>query len=104
MTFKTEIPISFDFNDKFIDAVAERVIKKAGLTKEELTKNFIKKGNLVNDEMSFYTVKQIVQMTQKSNLTIRNHIHAGLLKANKIGKSFLIEKEDLKQYLKQQEL
>ena len=85
--------IEIKLTNELIDAVADRVIEKTAAIKEKEAP----KG----DELEFYTVKQIVQITQKSNLTIRNHINAGLLKAEKIGKSFLVSKEDLKTYLKQ---
>lgn len=91
MAKQNKNPLSIEFNDEFIDAVAERVIEKTSAVKKEVEPE--------SNELEFYTVKQVVSITQKSNLTIRNHIHAGLLEAKKVGKSFLIKKEHLQTYL-----
>ncbi len=92
---KIKTPLSIEFDDRFIDAVAERVIEKAGLNKETAKKE--------SEELEFYTVNQVVQITQLSNLTIRNHINAGLLEAKKVGKSWLIKRENLQTYLSNRE-
>lgn len=91
---KKNVKLIIDVDDDFINSIVDSVIERIEAKKiDEATEK---------EELEFYTIKQIVFITQKSNLTIRNHIHAGLLKGNKVGKSFLISKDDLQSYLKNQ--
>jgi|26BtaG_2_1085354.scaffolds.fasta_scaffold00606_11 excisionase family DNA binding protein len=82
--------LTIDVDDDFINMIVDLVIEKMKALNYESEKK---------EELEFFTVKQVVQISKKSNLTIRNHIHAGLLKAKKVGKSFLIKQEDLHSYL-----
>lgn len=50
-----------------------------------------------------YTLKDIAQMTQLTTRTLQNHLKEGLLKGNKIGRSWRFSEEDLKNYLSQTE-
>lgn len=93
MAIKTKGSLSFELDEKFIDAVAERVMEKSGLIHD-----------ITFESLPFFTVKQVAQLTQKTNLTIYRHIDTDLLKAKKVGKSFIIQKEDLQEYLTSQNL
>ncbi len=45
-----------------------------------------------------YKVRQVATMTQKSVATITHHCRIGLLKASKVGKSWLISEENYLSY------
>ncbi len=46
-----------------------------------------------------YTVKEIAEMTKRTPWTVRKHIDDKLLKATKVGKSWLISETNYKNYL-----
>lgn len=46
-----------------------------------------------------YTVDQVAEIANKHRNTVSRHIKIGLLKANRVGKGFLISEESLKEYL-----
>jgi excisionase family DNA binding protein len=73
-------------DDKFIDAVAERI---NSLNQE--------KGAQV---LKQYSIKNVCDITKKGKQTIGAHIKKGLLKATKPGKSWIITHESLMDYLK----
>jgi excisionase family DNA binding protein len=57
-----------------------------------------KERRVISQEKT-YTVLDVASLTKRTKITIRNHINAGLLTANKIGKSFLITQESLDEYI-----
>lgn len=61
---------------------------------EELNRNPLK--SLTRDKN--YTVKQVAVMTHRSTATITRHIRIGLLKGNKVGKSWLIIHSEYERY------
>jgi len=46
-----------------------------------------------------YTTQEVAKMTKSHVVTIRRYIDEGKLKAVKIGKKFLIEKNDLQTFI-----
>lgn len=46
-----------------------------------------------------YTVEQVADISNKHRNTVSRHIKLGLLKANRVGKGYLISEESLKEYL-----
>lgn len=49
--------------------------------------------------MDFYTIAEVAELSQQSQKTIRRHIASGKLKANKIGTSYRINKDDYERWL-----
>ena len=45
------------------------------------------------------TVKQVAKFTGVTEQTILNHIRSGLLKAERVGKSWRISRQSLKEYM-----
>ncbi len=52
-----------------------------------------------NETKPLKKVKEIAKITGLDRRTIIRHINAGLLKANKIGKSWMVSQENLEKYL-----
>ena len=85
-----KINVTIPLPDDFIDQVADKVNRLNPKQHPENTK-------------LYYTVKEVANLTEVCKRTIQNHIKAGLLKASKPGKSFLISDANLKKYMKTNE-
>lgn len=56
--------------------------------------------NIKGDQsMKFYTLNQVAEILHKTQRTLYNYLNAGTLKAKKIGKSWLVSEESLKEFL-----
>lgn len=49
--------------------------------------------------MKYYTTQQVADILQLDVRTIRRNVNEGKIKAYKVGKSWRITEEDLKEYL-----
>lgn len=49
--------------------------------------------------MNFFTIKEVAEMSGKSQKTIRRHIAAGLLKYNKVSNKYRIYKDDFSEWM-----
>ena len=76
---------------ELIDSLSKKVMNNIIEKIEEQLKNTPTKQ--VAAERN-YKVRQVATMTQKSVATITNHCRIGLLKASKVGKSWLITEEN----------
>lgn len=77
-----------DIDDKFIEAVSERLKNKSEA--KEVKKDEVQR---------VYTVHQVAFKINKKAATVRRHISEGILNATKIGKSWIVTREDLQTYL-----
>lgn len=82
-----EINVTIKVTPEIIDAIAEKVIEKTNNTTPK------------NDSKLLFTINEVVKMTLRKKDTIYRHIRAGLLIANKSGKSYLITEENLNNYI-----
>jgi excisionase family DNA binding protein len=55
-------------------------------------------ANTSVSEKEYYSVNDVAKITNKTAWTVRQHISTGLLVAEKVGKSFLINKNNLENY------
>lgn len=51
-------------------------------------------------EKQFYNLKEIAELLGRHYMTIYDHVRKGLLPANKVGRNYIVSKEQLEQYLK----
>jgi len=75
-----------------LNVIAEKVVQIQNKKKKEAEKPSL-------DEQRQYTVNEVAEMTKRKQWTIRNHIGLGLLKASKVGKSFLISSTNYNKYI-----
>ena len=52
------------------------------------------------NELKTYTVSEVQDILKVSVRTIRAYISTGKLKASKVGRSYVIKREDLEQFIK----
>ncbi len=94
-----EISFKMKMSSQFFEAIAKQVVKEGGQSLlNEIAKqvtSISKTDNIEND----YSVKEVAKLREVSEATIRKHIALGLLKAKKVGKSYNIKENDLKNYL-----
>jgi hypothetical protein len=83
----TEITIIAKLSEADMKNIAEKVAKI----------NSTEESNTVT-EKKYYSVNDVAKITNKTAWTIRQHIGAGLLVAEKVGKSFLINKNNFENY------
>lgn len=50
-------------------------------------------------EQDYYTLKQIAEMWEMNLQTIRIYVKNGELKASKVGKQYIVSKENLKEFV-----
>lgn len=55
------------------------------------------------NELKTYTVSEVQDILKVSVRTIRAYISTGKLKASKVGRSYVIKREDLEQFIKDNE-
>ena len=53
----------------------------------------------VNKPEKLYTVNEVAEMTSRTPWTVRMHINAKILKATKVGKSWLITEKEYNNYI-----
>lgn len=51
--------------------------------------------------MKFYTVEEIAEILQLDIVTVRRYLSQGDMKGAKIGKSWRVTEEDLKEFIKE---
>lgn len=81
-----EISVTIKLTAAMVNAIAHRVAEIQGpqtISKVDLT----------------YTVKEVASMLDKTTTTITRHIRLDLLEAHKIGKSYIITQNNLKNYI-----
>lgn len=76
-----------------LNVIAEKVVQIQNKKKKEAEKP------APPDEQRQYTVNEVAEMTKRTPWTIRNHIDLGLLKASKVGKSWLISSTNYNKYI-----
>lgn len=86
------LEIRVDLNDEQLKQIAKHIVA-SGLLPELLEKN-----EKPLDEQ-FMTIKQVASFTDQSTQTIINHIKSGILKANRMGKSWRVSRQSLKDYV-----
>jgi len=47
------------------------------------------------ENKSYFTTSEVAKLLKVSRITIFNHIKKGLIKANKVGKTYLISREEV---------
>lgn len=57
------------------------------------------KETKVNKPEKLFTVKEVAEMTSRTPWTVRMHISAKILKATKVGKSWLITEKEYNNYI-----
>jgi coproporphyrinogen III oxidase-like Fe-S oxidoreductase len=62
--------------------------------------NSAEEANTSMADKEYYSVNDVAKITNKTAWTVRQHIGLGLLIAQKVGKSFLINKNNLENYTK----
>lgn len=78
-----------------VESLSQKVINNIiSKIEEQLEKNPPNRDTGIRN----YKVRQVASMTQKSVATITNHCRIGLLKASKVGKSWLITEENYLNY------
>lgn len=80
----------FDPDSNFIKAIAKAIEKREDQKKED---------NSTKDEYRNYTVGEVAYIARNTGQTVRKHIKKNLLKATKVGKTWLISQQDLQNYL-----
>ena len=75
-----------------LNVIAEKVVQIQNKKKKEDEKPSL-------DEQRQYTVNEVAEMTKRKQWTIRQHISLGLLKASKVGKSWLISSTNYNKYI-----
>ncbi len=86
---------SIDWMPKLVDSLSKKVVNNIiEKIDEQLKRNPAKH---VASERN-YKVSQVASMTQKSVSTITLHCRIGLLKASKVGKSWLVTEENYLNY------
>lgn len=81
-------------NDELMAIFKESLIHH----REELKKEFLE---VLNPPKQNYTVKEVSKKLNVTELTIRNYIAKGFIKADKIGRRVLISKSALEEALKE---
>lgn len=74
-------------------------MKQIALECAKIMQSEVKDAEVV--EVTTYTTTQVANMLNKSQSTIQRHCESGLLEASKPSKSWIITKENLDKYLKQ---
>ena len=84
--------VTLDLTEDNVTAIAEKVVEIQNKTK-------------IPQEQSddFYTVKKVALLTGKTENTIARHIRLKILKATKVGKSWLIKPEEYLKYTTNEE-
>lgn len=77
-------------SDENINAIAARVVE---IQKENNPKPE------AESKSKLFTVKQVAEWTNKTENTIARHIRDKILKADKVGKSWLITEENFNKYI-----
>lgn len=86
---------AIDWMPKLVDSLSKKVINNIiEKIDEQLKRNPSK--NVAGERN--YKVSQVATMTQKSVSTVTLHCRIGLLKASKVGKSWLISEENYLNY------
>lgn len=75
-----------------LNVIAEKVEEIQSKKKQEKEKKLL-------DQEKQYTVNEVAEMSKRKQWTVRDHIARGLLKASKVGKSFLISETNYKKYI-----
>ena len=86
--------VTIKLSDENINAIAVRVVEIQN--KENNKPATESKSNL-------FTVKQVAAWTKKTENTIARHIRDKILKADKVGKSWLINEENFNKYINNEE-
>ena len=60
------------------------------------------KETKVNKPEKLFTVKEVAEMTSRTPWTVRMHISAKILKATKVGKSWLITTQEYNNYIQKE--
>lgn len=74
----------------------EELVKTMSDKVDEICK-VLKLGKPARQEL--YTIEQVAQIVKLSRVTILNYRKKGLLKFTKIGRRYLISKEDLEEFM-----
>jgi hypothetical protein len=74
---------------ELVDFIAEKVIEKQQAMAPKMEPDDLEK---------LFTVEEIAALVKKSTQTITRHCRLGLLEADKVGKSWLISKENYINY------
>lgn len=85
-----KITLHIEAPEELITGIAHQVIDILGLEKSTSIQALTEEN---------YTVKEAAKIAKCAPITIRRHINEGLLIANKVGKSFLINKTNLDNYV-----
>lgn len=65
----------------------------------EINQGAVKHTEIKEVSKEYYTTKEAAKLLKVSKQTIQNHILKGLLKASKPGKSYIISKKQLEDYV-----
>lgn len=84
-----EVKLSEEAEDKLADRIVEKLIAK----------NNSKKDSEQSKKEKLYKVSDVVDNTGQSESTVTRHIREGLLIASKVGKFWLINEENYKNYI-----
>jgi excisionase family DNA binding protein len=83
-----------DWIPRLVDSLSKKVMRNImDKIEEELNQNPLESTKHRN-----YTVKEVAALTKRAHPTITRHIRIGLLKASKVGKSWLISEENYQNY------
>lgn len=74
------------------ELISEHVIKKLDFFKPSIVEA------VKDDQVDAYTVREVAVKIRRSEATVARHIRMGLLSASKIGKSWLVHKEEFHRY------
>jgi|TARA_Y100000310_G_C20704425_1_gene834094 excisionase family DNA binding protein len=83
--------ITVKLTDESITQLAQKML--------EINKNAVKQPEIKEVSKEYYTTKEAADLLKVSKQTIQNHILKGLLKASKPGKSYIISKKQLEDYV-----